>query len=226
MPIAVPRSSSGAPLYYAGWSEPDESAFMESVVRAGRVVFDVGAHVGEYTLLAAARGAVVHAFEANPSSAALLRANIARNGLATVTVHEVAASDREGEETLLARGDLSLSALWNEQQADEGYERVVVPTRRIDSIAAPPPDVIKLDVEGAELAALRGAEGTLERHGPLVVFEVVPANYARFGYGPNDVIELLVGHGYDLRFLDGTAFESWPDGLESGNLVASRRPTA
>ena len=199
---------------------------MESVVRSGRVVFDVGAHVGEYTLLAAAQGAVVHAFEANPSSAALLRANVARNRLPTVTVHEVAASDREGEEKFLARGDLSLSALWSEQQADEGHEEVIVPTRRIDSIDAPPPDVIKLDVEGAELAALRGAKGILERHGPLVVFEVVPANYARFGYEPDDVIELLVGHGYHLSYLDGTAFVSWPAGLQIANLVASRHPIA
>ena len=225
--IAVPRSSSAAPLFYGGWSEPEEAALLERLVHPSDVVFDVGAHVGEYTLLAAARSATVHSFEPNPANAALLRANVASNALANVTVHECAVSDRECQVRFLAHRDPSLSALWTERQTHAGYSEITVRAIPLDSVTVPRIDVIKIDVEGAELAVLRGARAILARPpetAPVVVFEFAPGNYARFGCAPRDVLNLLTGHGYRIARIDGTPFDGWPAELSMVNLIASKRP--
>lgn len=218
--IAVMKSASAAPLYYAGWSEPDVAAFLSRTIRRGHVFVDVGAHAGEYTLLAAALGATVHAFEANPALAGLVRANADRNALPGVTVHPCAASDRNGEVRFLVRRDPSLSALWSERQGD-GTE-VVARAVRLDGLGLPRVDVMKIDVEGAELAALRGAERLLERDAPVLVFECAPGQYARFGTAPADVTEFLTARGYRVTTLAGV--EAWPADAPLVNLVASKRP--
>jgi len=218
--IAVVKSASAAPLYYGGWSEPDLAAFLTRTIRPGHVFVDVGAHAGEYTLLAAALGATVHAFEANPALAGLVRANAARNGLPGVTVHACAASDRDGEVRFLVRRDPALSSVGSGRQGD-GAE-VAARAVRLDGLGLPRVDVMKIDVEGAELAALRGAERLLERDAPVVVFEYAPGNYARFGVAPADVTGFLAERGYRVTTLAGG--ETWPADAPLVNLVASRRP--
>ncbi len=228
--IAVPRSASTAPLFYCGgWSESETAIFLERVVHPGRVVFDVGAHIGEYTLLAAKRGATVHAFEPDPANATLLRANVASNALAKVTVHECAVCDCEGQVGFLAHRDPALSELGKKGQILGGYTDTSVRAIRLDSITAPRIDVIKIDVEGAELAVLRGAKTILARPpsaAPVLVFEFAPHQYARFGYAPREVLNMLTGYGYRIARLDGTPFDWWPAELSPVhfNLIASKRP--
>jgi FkbM family methyltransferase len=193
------------------------------------VFFDVGAHIGEYTLLAAARGATVHAFEPNPANAAFLRANVASNGLTNVTVHEAAVSDRECHVRFLAHRDPSLSAIWTGRQTDGGYSEITVRAIALDSVAVPRVDVIKIDAEGAELAVLRGARAILARPpkvAPVVVFEFAPANYARFDFAPPEIVDFLTRHGYCIARLDGTPFDAWPAQPSVVNLVASKLPIA
>ena len=223
--VHIPHGGGALFIYYAGWSEPDLAAFLERRVEPGHVVLDVGAHIGEFTLLAAARGATVHAFEPDPANAALLRSNVATNDLQwRVTVHECALSDRDGEMRFLAHHNPSLSALWTEQHAAGSATTVAVQAARLDTIDVPRADIIKIDTEGAELAVLRGAARLLATCSPIIVFEFSPVQYARFDTTPGQVLDELARHGYRVTDLAGEPFETWSNDLVWTNLVASKTP--
>jgi len=160
--VRVPRGASGAGIYYRGWSEPELTSFLEHHLEPGDVMLDVGAHIGEFTLLAASRGATVHAFEPDPANAALLRVNLEDAGCSgAVTVHECAVTESDGAMRFLAHRNPSLSALWTADRAAGDA---------LDALALPRVDVIKIDTEGAELGVLRGATTLLQRCSPTIVF--------------------------------------------------------
>ncbi len=91
-------------------------------------------------------------------------------------------------------------------------------------------DLMKIDVEGAEVRVLRGARRTIERFAPLIVFEVCPAWLAKMNTSPAELFAELVGHGYTIHPLPGRELVWGPrvkvgdlDGLDAGafvNLVA------
>jgi FkbM family methyltransferase len=137
---------------------------------------DVGAHVGLYTVAAARHGkGRVLAFEPNPSACAQLEANVALNGCANVLVVPKAVGDAPGRAHLHVprTPDPSFSSLAAGRFAEGEPIDVVVTT--VDSeieAAGLQPSVIKIDVEGGELAVVGGMERTLERHRPVLLVEV------------------------------------------------------
>lgn len=140
---------------------------------------DVGAHVGLYTIAAAfalpGRGRVL-AFEPNPAARAQLLENLALNGCDNVIVSGKAVADAVGE-TLLhvpATPDPSFSSLEPGRFAEGEPVRVETTTldREVEA-AGLAPAVVKVDVEGAEFAVLRGMERTFTRR-PVLLVEVGP----------------------------------------------------
>jgi len=160
--------------YWLGTHEEEAQALLASAVRDGDVVYDVGAHAGFFTLLCARLAGTagrVQAFEPEPANCERLAANVAANGLTNVVVTRAAISDAEGEESF-ARGATSLEGRLTYAD-DASAERVRTTT--IDTMVAagaPPPEMIKIDVEGAEARVLRGAWTTLRRHRPRLLIEV------------------------------------------------------
>jgi FkbM family methyltransferase len=140
-----------------------------AAARGAEVVFDVGANAGIYSLAAvsAAPSAKVHAFEPTPEIAARLRRTVELNRLASVTVHEKAVCDRDGLGVLRRCGeDVGGNEGMNYVVADLGDadgERVA--TVRLDTVCmalqADRIDLLKLDIQGAEAAALEGAQELL-----------------------------------------------------------------
>jgi FkbM family methyltransferase len=137
---------------------------------------DVGAHYGSFAIPAAARmgphGRVL-AFEPNPETRGILEGNIHLNGLGQrIQVLPYAALDRDTELSLevVHVGNSGTAKLGGPQG------RLKVPCRRLDDVpevkALDHLDIVKLDVEGFELEAIAGMERTIERHRPVVVFEV------------------------------------------------------
>lgn len=165
-----------------------EDAFL-ALLRPGDVVYDVGANIGWYSLLAAravgASGKVV-AFEPSLQNAALLRANAATNRLANVTVIPAAVAERDGWATFEHRGSLegSLSGDGDAGASSAGGAAPrravrglsVVPVLALDSwiaaTAQDPPGIVKIDVEGAEAHVVRGMSQTLRTVGPALVIEL------------------------------------------------------
>jgi FkbM family methyltransferase len=184
----------------------------------GAVTWDVGAHIGFHTLgFAVAVGPTgrVVSFEPNPSNRTRLQQNLERNpDLASrVEILPCALSNHDGEAAFvfsreIDNGASSMSFLeGTTPHVDPGrssqWERSVVALRTLDGIiregTAPRPDLIKLDVEGAELLVLRGAAETLRTAPPAVIVEV---HSARLVF---ELQQWLTSAGYDLRLLSESA---------------------
>lgn len=170
-----------------------EAAIQETfvdAVRPGDVVWDVGANIGTYALLAAQAGAEVVAFEPGPRARGDLVANAQLNDLDdAVNSTPYALSDYDGEGMLLPSGMTGTREL--RPEADTGD---AVPVRSGDGLSVATPDVLKVDVEGHELHVLRGMTEALEG----VRFAVVETHS---GVDPADVRELLEEAGLDTDII-------------------------
>lgn len=143
------------------------------------VVYDIGANVGMYTtaLAVAAPSRRVLAFEPAPTTVEQLRANLSRNDIADrVDVHDCGLGTANDQQQFyvstypeLSGFDRESATRWEATVA----ETVPVRVRRLDDLAetAPPPDALKLDVEGGGPAVLAGGRETLRAHRPAVFVE-------------------------------------------------------
>lgn len=160
-------------FWLRGEYEPALRHALESHVRPGMVVADVGAHVGFVTLhLARLVGPTGHVFavEPDPGNYALLRRNCELNGLAQVTLFPTAVSDRPGFVEFAAEGTTTSRLA---RHGDARAIRVAADTLdRLLAAAPRPVSLVKLDIEGAESAALRGSSSLLRGHRPLWIIEV------------------------------------------------------
>lgn len=174
------------------------------------VFLDVGANVGLYSLVAAARGATVVAFEPNPRTRARLEANIRLNHFERrITVRPEALSDAIGTATLFddvmegqREANAGVASLSNKNAAGRSIE---VRTSTLDAIVKelrlPRVDWIKMDIQGAEYPALKGGSDTLASR-PRLLLELEPEVAKNMGWCVEDLRRLLRDHGYSLRDLD------------------------
>jgi FkbM family methyltransferase len=178
-----------------GLYDQRELGLMRRFLEPGGDMVDVGAHVGMYSVAAAlavrGRGRVL-AFEPNPAARRQLEANVALNGCDNVLVSAAAVAAEPGEALLHvpATSDPSFSSLGGGRFA-EG-EPVRVPTTTLDAevgAAGLSPAFVKVDVEGAELGVLDGAERTLASR-PVLLVEVGDAT-------ARPVAERLAARGYE-----------------------------
>lgn len=147
-----------------GHGERDVLRDFGDLVTGGDIVWDVGANVGSYSLLAALSGATVHAFEPAPDALSRLYRNVELNDVGdAITVHEVALGSEEGTGTLQRESRSGVRGLTETGDGDE----VVVTTG--DSLDLPSPDVVKIDVEGNEVNAIRGMTEHLEQTDVCIV---------------------------------------------------------
>ena len=161
--------------YRLGTTEPAFQRALAERVRPGHVVYDLGANVGFYTVLCARlagpTGRVV-AVEPFPASAEAVRHNALLNGFDTVRVVEAAVGAAPGRAWLsTARRDPVTFRLADDRRGP-GLEVELTSVDALVAAGHPPPDVVKVDVEGAEVAALRGMAQTLAAHRPAVLVEV------------------------------------------------------
>ncbi len=163
--------------YWLGTCENETQRFIAANVIEGATVYDVGAHAGFFTLLfsrCAGGEGFVYAFEPLPANVSRLQANLDANECANADVIAAAVSDEDGSAAFVASGSSLMGSLGG---ADLRTVEHVLPvqTRTIDAFVAGgarPPDVIKIDVEGAEGRVIRGAARTIEAHRPLILIEI------------------------------------------------------
>jgi FkbM family methyltransferase len=187
-----------------GCYEPASVRVVISQLDIKSVFFDVGAHVGQYTLLAAPVCRWVHSFEAVPDTFALLRENVYSNALYNVKIENVAVSDRCGRTTIYEGPAENLGTSSLTPLAD-GNRAFSVRAISIDDYCATEntlPDVIKIDVEGAEILVLRGAEQVIRAKHPTMLVEISDVNQRRFGFSEDDLIRELKAFGYCLSRID------------------------
>ena len=176
-------------------------ALLDALVRPGDVVVDAGASFGLFTgrlSLLVGTGGTVHAFEPNPSCHAQLNGVASAGG--NVVVHPVALSDRSGPGVLHVplRNGRRTDAL-GRLAPNAAAEEVLVPvvTTRLDDVV-PSMTFMKCDVEGHELAVLRGAAETLARDRPALLVEI---EWRHAGDDFEETFRLLADLGYVGRAL-------------------------
>lgn len=204
--LASPKSQSG------------EDNLMTEFVRAGDAVFDVGAHLGLYTLLLSklvASDGKVFAFEPNPELLPCLRRTVESHK--NIELFEIALSDENGEIELFVPEDASMGSLSNWTKGIAGsVHSVRCEMKILDEIFARGeidlPSFIKCDVEGAELSVFSGARQILDRvDAPVVLFELNKKAVESFGHKTSDYLEFFTS----LKQPNYTFLEVLPAGTQT-----------
>ena len=187
--------------------EPYESKLVREYIKPGMTVYNIGANLGYYALLASecvGSEGNVYAFEPEPQNLELLRRTISENGCLHVAIVPSAVSDRSGE------ASLSISATNSgdhQLQPVVGREHIQVPTVSIDDFLMQgnaAPDVIIMDVQGAEFDVLKGASQLLASAASLTIFtEFWPTGLnKRRPNGAREMLGILEHSGFQLHQID------------------------
>jgi FkbM family methyltransferase len=202
--LRVDRGGVGLAL----WIDPDclaqDVAFLDAYLRPGDLALDVGANVGFHALVASGligpSGRVI-AVEPHPRTFRRLRQHIALNGRTNIEPRNVAVGRHPGT---VRFSDRSLDDSQNRVLLAAEPDALEVPVARLDDLPLPdgPIALLKIDVEGSELAAFEGAPETLARTA-CVYFEAWSTHAARYGYAAPRLWRLLRDHGFEVYRFDG-----------------------
>lgn len=194
--------------YWLGSYEMRKRIAFEGEIQPQMVVYDIGANVGFYSLLAAhltGPEGKVYAFEPLHRNVEFIRRHAALNRFANIEIFEAAVSDQAGEAFFdpgvsIATGHLAESGTLSVRQVclDDMLANGLIE----------PPDTLKVDVEGAEHAVFQGAKVLLETYRPLIFLDTHGRDVHAL------TIELLSGYGYQFETLDGRPL------AESKELIA------
>jgi FkbM family methyltransferase len=191
-----------------GAYEPWTTRILSQILRPGMHFLDIGAHVGYYTLLSGAivgENGRVYAFEPEPKNSKALRENVASAGLRNVTIFSYAVGNQAGTAKLYVHpegsGYHSLFPL-----IAEGLTEILIDVVRLDDLIrrgeVKRADVVKLDIQGAELTALRGAKRLLSEKHPVLLVEFCPSELRRAHTDPRELLQELRNLGYHLSAVD------------------------
>jgi FkbM family methyltransferase len=206
--VHLRRSQRIERLMWAGAYERDVVRLLKKIVKPGMTIIDVGANIGYIAAIAAkltGSQGQVFAFEPNPNCYALLAKNL--RPFSHAHAYRSAIGERSEVLPFYLSGDAAEDG-WGSLQRQPGAVRPIIDVSvdSIDSFASNAGlqriEVIKLDIEGNEMRALRGARSVIERDHPAIISELNPACLARDGHTPNDVTLFLAELGYSIHRLD------------------------
>jgi FkbM family methyltransferase len=201
---------------YGDWESYDSREFIRALKPDG-VVLDIGAYFGYYSMLAcrhAGPKASVYAFEPFPKNFEILEENKRLNGFDSLVCVNLAVADRASEwsfrvapTTNLGSGGLTANTATNGANqvraitvddfvAQQGLDRV---------------DLIKMDVEGAEVLALAGAGKTLRRFRPVMMVELDPGKLKLLGETPQHLVQRIRDLGYRMFCADRRGLQPVPN---------------
>jgi FkbM family methyltransferase len=196
-------------IFWMGFYNRDIVALLDRLVRPGMTFIDVGANIGEITLVAAKRvgaGGRVIAFEPVDLVAERLQAHVTWNGLAQVAVVRAGLADSRGTAPIFAstghksdgEENWGLNSLFGSDADQIPLQMVQLTTldgyfdeHKLDQV-----DILKIDIEGSELPCLKGARDTLRKFKPHLIIEIQNDSADAAGYSPADILDYLAGLGY------------------------------
>jgi FkbM family methyltransferase len=196
--LNIPNDT-GPGLFLAstGTYEPLATKYFTETIKPTDTIFDIGAHVGYYTLLGAKNKVV--AFEPAPDNLVLLRQNIERNNLTGhVKIVPWAVSDTNGR-TLLYLSDTSSGDHSLNKKTTQNV--ITVQTITIDGYTKTTgifPTIMKIDVEGAEYQVLKGMNKTLRKRTLRTVFIELNGDNPHI----DETVDMLQNTGFQLHILD------------------------
>jgi FkbM family methyltransferase len=183
--------------YWLGSYEMSKRLAFEREINPGSIVYDIGANVGYFSLLASVlvgEKGKVFAFEPLPRNIEFLKKHISLNKLTNIEVIEAAVSSQSGE----AFFDLGAStAMGHLSDSGKLQVQMVCLDDLVSAGEVTAPDYIKLDVEGAEYDALRGAEAVIDKFHPVLFLDT----HQRSAH--QNTIDFLEQNNYQFEILDG-----------------------
>ena len=227
-------------IYLRGKNQ--EKVTFAKLVNQGDVVFELGGNFGAFTVLFShlvGRNGLVHAFEPVPPTFAVLEASVRNKcNFDNVVLNQKGIGELEGEFTVhVPAGDLGQAsfkehaiASWQSKQREEYLCKVTT----LDTYIARNPEIkrcnfMKIDIEGGELPAMRGAVGFLQQFMPVLHFEYYHEWTKAFGYNATDIVNFLTEIGYCYFYREGLTIMNSPiDELlaadNSRNVICHNQP--
>lgn len=208
--------------YNAGGYDPDTTLGIYELpvqnalsknLKAGEVFYDIGANVGFFSIIGAnlvGSTGTVYAFEPDPSNVAKIRHNSQLNSFHNITILEKAAFHSSGEGQLLITefpGSRTLTT--TAKSSGKKYEKspqVSVDLIAIDDLVESndilPPTVMKIDIEGAELDALKGLRQTIKKFKPTIIYEVDDSLQNGYSQKKGKIDQFVQNLGYEIEVLE------------------------
>ncbi len=204
---------------------------VDDVLSKGGLVVDVGANIGAFTLPAAravgSTGKVI-AIEASPDTAEILRRHVARNSAkGVVTIVEAALGREAGSVEIRASstatsGDLGTRSIYGEGPLVSEVE-MKTGDELLAELGLGGIDLLKIDVEGAELDVLSGMESLFRDTPPqAVIVELVPSHQQRANCDPDEVRDRFTSWGYEGRGIRSRGLVDLDD-MTAGNVLFTRK---
>lgn len=164
--------------YWLGTYEQDLQQAIQDWVKPGYVIYDLGANIGYVSLLfarATGSSGQVFAFEPLPSNQERLQKNITLNNDLHVTLIPSAVSDKSGSATFMVHNSGGMGKVKEAAGREQGFaNEISVQTVALDDFATthPAPHLVKIDIEGGEVLALRGMQSLLKKERPILFLEL------------------------------------------------------
>jgi len=186
--------------------EAFEKTVMKKIIKKGMVVFDVGANIGHYTLILAnltGKNGKVYAFEPDPENYRLLIRNIKVNKYNNVVPVQKAVLNKGGKIKFFIseehRGNSTIYDL------GKGSKVISVNSLTLDKFVKGKivPDVVKIDVEGAEFLAIQGMDKIIKKNKDItIICEFFPDGLRKLGNSPQQFINKLKDYGFKIKFIN------------------------
>lgn len=222
----------GGQIFFRGCYSEGQLPLLAELLPQDCVFVDVGANHGEFSICAAsvARDGNVYAYEPMKDNIRKLRKNIDRNGFKNIFVQEYGLSNIDSRDVPIYTREEEFSdgsfhgglgTIYSISGRDKAIETINL--HKLDDVFRKDSriDVIKIDVEGAELTVLQGACKTIERTKPYIIFEANSETSQAAGYAIEDLLSWFRDRGYRLVRI-GSRGEQLPldDSLWFSNLLA------
>ena len=200
--LVTPSEHIQQQLFWYGYYERPVALLLENIIERSSIILDIGANTGYFTLIAAnkAKAGTVFSFEPVKELFQKLQKNIDENTLHNVEINQLAVGEDDEDGVIFISGsdNLGMSSL----RPPENFAGVSQPVRtiRLDNWITEKKiksiDIVKVDIEGSELFALKGMDETLSKFKPVLIVEINPDTLAYFNLLPGDVLAYLNGKNY------------------------------
>jgi len=199
-------------LYFTGVWEKEVTDLLRAITKEGMVLVDVGAHIGYFTLLGArlvGETGEVFAFEPDIKNFSLLDKNVGLNGYENVIRVKKAVTDKVGNASLFLNEDNSGD---HSLRPSRGQTSVYIETTSLDRFfysSSFKPDIVKMDIQGAEMAALRGMDRLIRTNPSLkLIIEFWPAGIRGYGDSPAELLGGLLQYDFDIYRITARGLET------------------
>ena len=212
-------------IYFLGAYEPVESYLFTSLIEPGQTVIDIGANVGQYSLLASKKVGEkgrVYAFEPVPANFQRLSENIRRNAINNIVLNRMAVWHEnttvnlglhQAEDIQENHGSFAIGGTASSVTAPAIVLDDFVKANQLTRI-----DFIKMDIEGAEGFAIRGMQQTLANFKPAILMEVNREACSLLGYDPQIFWDVLVNQLHYRAWSIGQSAKEWAE-IESAQTI-------